>query len=760
MKKTTYLLIIALITTLAASSCTKSPEEKRQAYLASAQGYVKEGKLAEAAIQYQNALQIAPDDAKTLVSLGEVQLKLNRPQEAYASFSKAAKADASNVKAREYLASMYLLARKYDLAQQEAQAILKLQPSHTLAKEVLAQALFMTGKRDDGVKLMESLLAQEKPTEEMFINTIQMYMATGRATDALALVDRGAALYPSSVRLRFIASDIYAVKRDTASARRWAEEAYRVSGGNMSAGVALAMFYVRNNLDELYRAQLAELREKHPQSPEPYLLEATVLQAKGDLDGALGAATKARSLKDTSQVRTLIAQILLEKKQPAKAKDILRESIKLDREDLMSKILLAQILLEEKDASGALEILQEPIKKIPTSPEVASLAAQAYLLKGDAKKARDLVESALHANEQNVTLHKMMAKIAFLQQEYSKARAEADFLITKKADTPDILYIGALSALREGGHTVAAPYVDALVKKAPDEWVTLHVQILSCLERKDLTQAFAFAEKAADKYPENEEALALYASLAPRTAGWKKAVDKVKASCSKRDTSHCHMILAYLLEGSGDKAGALEEIKRAIAMEPGRNAYYHALAQFFVRNNMLKKALDEYEAILNKHPDDLAAASMIALLQQSSGDEAAARKTYEYILKRNPKHGLAANNMAWILAKGGSSRDLDEAFRLAQVAKDMYPDDPRVADTLGYVYLKKGLADNALGQFQMALEKLPDEPTVLYHKALALAELKRNQEALATLTKALGTRSGFPEKREAEALMARLRSKS
>lgn len=47
----------------------------------------------------------SPDDATALVSLGEAQLKLNRPQEAYASFSKASKADPKNVKAREYLAS-------------------------------------------------------------------------------------------------------------------------------------------------------------------------------------------------------------------------------------------------------------------------------------------------------------------------------------------------------------------------------------------------------------------------------------------------------------------------------------------------------------------------------------------------------------------------------------------------------------------------------------------------------------------------------
>ncbi|HPE45214.1 MAG TPA: tetratricopeptide repeat protein, partial [Deltaproteobacteria bacterium] len=216
------------------------------------------------------------------------------------------------------------------------------------------------------------------------------------------------------------------------------------------------------------------------------------------------------------------------------------------------------------------------------------------------------------------------------------------------------------------------------------------------------------------------------------------------------------LVLSALLEGSGKKDLALAEIKKSIEMDPKKEAYYHALAQYYARNNMLKNALDEYEDILHKNPSDLTAATMLALLHQSAGNIDSARKTYQYILDRDPKNGLAANNMAWVLAEKGAKKDLDEALRLAQTAKDMYPEDPRVADTLGYVYLRKGMPDNALGQFQMASEKLVDEPAILYHKALALVELKRDTEAVNSLRKALGVSKGFPEKGQAEALLARL----
>jgi tetratricopeptide (TPR) repeat protein len=208
-----FIVMVALV-----AGCSKSPEEKREAYLTSAQKYQEEGKYAEAVIQYQNALQIAPDDAKTLVSLGEAQLKLSRPQEAFMSFSKASKAEPKNVKAREYIASMLLLAKKYDRAQAEAKAILEIDPKHLIAREVLSQSLFMGGKRSEGIAVMEALIKEPNPTEEMYINIAQMYMAVGMTTDALAMIEKGTALFPKSTRLRFMASDIYASRNDTPAA--------------------------------------------------------------------------------------------------------------------------------------------------------------------------------------------------------------------------------------------------------------------------------------------------------------------------------------------------------------------------------------------------------------------------------------------------------------------------------------------------------------------------------------------------------------
>lgn len=757
MKRITVLSLLIVILVVF-TGCSKSPQEKKQDYLESAQKYLSQGKNAEAAIQYQNALQITPDDVKTLISLGEVQLKLSRPQEAYAAFSKASQADPKNVKAREYLASMLLLAKQYDLAEKQASSILQTDQKNLLAKQVQAQSLFMGGKREQGVKVMEELMGGPNPTEDMYINTIQMYMATGRMDDALALVDKGSAKFPKSTKLRFVGSDIYAARKDPANARKLAEDAYNVSGGDITAGIALAMFYMRNNMEDLYLAQLAALKKNHPKNPEPYLLEASILNQKHDLDGALKTAQKALELKDTAQVRTFMAQILLEKKDNARAKEALEKSAEKFPQDMQSKLMLARIYIDEKDTKKALDILSEPLKVASYNPDVAATAAQAYLMKGDVKKARELVVNSLKGNENNIQLHRTMAKIHFLQGEFKEAMKEADLLTKHSVNTPDILYIGALSALRTTGPQGALPYIQSLKTQAPNDWITYHAQLRYYIEQNDKKNAFPIAERAIALFPRNDEALSMYAYTAPDVVGFQAAITRVSGICASSETGSCHMILSALLEGSGKKDEALSEIKKAIDLDPKKDIFYHALAQYYVRNKMLKNALDEYQTILNKKPDDLRAATMLALLHQGAGNMDDARKVYKYILDKDPKNALAANNLAWVIAEKGSKNELGEALKLAQTAKDMYPDDPRIADTLGYVYLKKGLPDNALGQFQVASEKLGDDPTISYHMALALIDLKRNTEAASYLKKSLSSTKPFPEKQLAQAQLTRIQS--
>jgi len=142
----------------------------------------------------------------------------------------------------------------------------------------------------------------------------------------------------------------------------------------------------------------------------------------------------------------------------------------------------------------------------------------------------------------------------------------------------------------------------------------------------------------------------------------------------------------------------------------------------------------------------------LAVLFETKGAEKKAREHYEKALELNPEFAPAANNLAWMIAEeeGG---DLGEAMRLALIAKEQYPDDPYIADTLGWIHYKRKSYGLALTQFVQAASDLPDNPTVHYHLALALKANDRQDEARETIASLLATGKEFPEKMEAEKLL-------
>ena len=100
--------------------------------------------------------------------------------------------------------------------------------------------------------------------------------------------------------------------------------------------------------------------------------------------------------------------------------------------------------------------------------------------------------------------------------------------------------------------------------------------------------------------------------------------------------------------------------------------------------------------------------------------------------------------------------DLGEALQLALVAKEGRPEDPHIADTLGWLHYLRGAYDLALAQFTFAADKVPDNPTIRYHLALVLEKLGRTAEARAELERCLASKEEFPERQEAKALLASL----
>ena len=110
------------------------------------------------------------------------------------------------------------------------------------------------------------------------------------------------------------------------------------------------------------------------------------------------------------------------------------------------------------------------------------------------------------------------------------------------------------------------------------------------------------------------------------------------------------------------------------------------------------------------------------------------------------------NNYAVTLLETGSA----QAREVAEKARTLAPQDPLVADTLGWILLRQGDAEGALGLLRDARLRAPNNPEVRYHLAVALNEAGHASQAREELDVALRGGAWFPGVEAAKQLRGQL----
>ena len=129
------------------------------------------------------------------------------------------------------------------------------------------------------------------------------------------------------------------------------------------------------------------------------------------------------------------------------------------------------------------------------------------------------------------------------------------------------------------------------------------------------------------------------------------------------------------------------------------------------------------------------------ILHQQEEDIPKAREAYEAVVALNPGFVPAANNLAYIYCE--YLGDTNKALKLATTAREGAPDNPNIADTLGWVLYKQNHFEWALAYLRESASKLPDSSEVLFHLGMAHYQLGNYDEAKQALDRALEKGGNF-----------------
>jgi tetratricopeptide (TPR) repeat protein len=199
------------------------------------------------------------------------------------------------------------------------------------------------------------------------------------------------------------------------------------------------------------------------------------------------------------------------------------------------------------------------------------------------------------------------------------------------------------------------------------------------------------------------------------------------------DRMEFRVALANISVNSGDYKTAIAEYTKVLERVPRSADVWMRVAETHRRSGDLNSASTSYKKAQELAPNNVQPFVQMAMMYDMEGRQPEAKPLYEHVLRLQPDHPIALNNLAYQMAESGS--DLDQALTMAQRAKQQRPTDNDVADTLGWIYIKKNLSDTAIGIFKDLVQKVPEKATYRYHLAMALyqkgdkAQAKKELEA-------------------------------
>ena len=180
------------------------------------------------------------------------------------------------------------------------------------------------------------------------------------------------------------------------------------------------------------------------------------------------------------------------------------------------------------------------------------------------------------------------------------------------------------------------------------------------------------------------------------------------------------------------------------------------LVSTYLAAEKLANAIAILEGELSRNPEDPRALMAVAMIYERTKDFPRAREAYEKLVSLKPDYAPALNNLAYLYAEHFDL--LDKAGDLAQKARALQSADPGIADTLGWIFYKKGDYQQALTLLQESARKLPQNPEVQFHLGMASYMMGQRESAKEAFLRAAAAPNDFPGKEEVQRRLALLES--
>jgi tetratricopeptide (TPR) repeat protein len=388
---------------------------------------------------------------------------------------------------------------------------------------------------------------------------------------------------------------------------------------------------------------------------------------------------------------------------------------------------------------------------------------QKFFAEGNYDKARVEFRNALQITPNDADARFMNGRVA---EKLGDLRSAAGMYQGAIEANPDHLQARAnlgRMLVFGGGAQRALEVIGPGLEKHPDDASLLTVRGAARSQLKDRDGALADGERALTLAPDNNDAIALVASLYRQSNQTERAIELVRGYVAKHaDTVDLRQVLASLYLSVNDSENALKELRKIVELRPKELSSRMTLALQYARarqpeeaEKVMRQATealpDSYQAklayvefltgqgarergeaalrgFIEKEPKNYDLQLGLGAQQQRNGNADAALATYRKVLEgagEAPAAITARNRIAALEVDRGN---YDEARKLVDATLEKNPRDNDALLLRGNLALARNDAAGAVADLRAVLREQPTAVGVL--RTLARAHVANGEPAL------------------------------
>ncbi len=482
-------------------------------------------------------------------------------------------------------------------------------------------------------------------------------------------------------------------------------------------------------------------------------------------DAVRGFASAVEFTRVSSAARRGLQQALLAyaEAEPTKARtEAIRVSVDMpDEPGVYLATALASLIMEDigkiddkwdqtKTMYAAINSWEAASLKGGAKPaDIAVAKSQFRLLAGDTDGAKREAANSLNRYPDHVPSMILLAELNLMPPADPARAKELLATATKQnANDPRLPFLEAATLLAANDYAGAAAVYERIIGNSPGNPAAFP-SLISSLESSDQKDAaLKWAKTWAERFPNDARAATETIRLLIAT-GKKDDATKMANELIERKVEDIRKRIA-------DAKPPLEPAVADKAVAETRASWQLVAASGFFRAGSYDEAETFIREVRKTHPKSDRAILMLGdiALSRKKWDEAT--PLYEELLKENPRHFIAGNNLAWVLAE--MKNEPAKALAIVEEVRKGKAGDrpigaerlpPDFLDTIGVIYLKLNKPEvfrEMRNVFEAAVKRYPSDPRMALYLAHALAATGERSRALSmfdTATRLASTKNGI-----------------